>query len=67
MLVLDRLCLCGMFAVEILTLRAAVRDAVHAFFELSEWWVAVLLQEGRQTASLRFHGDERDATPPSGS
>lgn len=60
-LVLDRLCLCGMFAAEILTLPAPVQNAVRAFFDLSEQWLVTLLAEGRQTESLRYRGEERDA------
>ncbi|MCE9582946.1 MAG: TetR/AcrR family transcriptional regulator [Planctomycetes bacterium] len=52
----DRMCLCGMLAVEYSTLPAAVQDEVKAFFVLSEKWLARVLDEGKRARTLKFEG-----------
>jgi TetR/AcrR family transcriptional repressor of nem operon len=59
-LVLDRLCLCGMFAAEILTLPPALQDAVRAFFDRNESWLAEVLLAGRNAQTLEFRGTALD-------
>jgi TetR/AcrR family transcriptional repressor of nem operon len=57
----DRMCLCGMLAVEYATLPAAVQEEVRAFFDASERWLSKVLEEGRKARVLKFDG-EADAT-----
>ena len=42
----ERLCLCGMVAAEYATLPARMQEALRAFFELNEAWVAEQLEPG---------------------
>ncbi|HEY2202352.1 MAG TPA: TetR/AcrR family transcriptional regulator, partial [Solirubrobacteraceae bacterium] len=42
----ERLCLCGMVAAEYATLPARMQEAIRAFFELNEAWVAEQLELG---------------------
>jgi TetR/AcrR family transcriptional repressor of nem operon len=52
----ERMCLCGMLAAEFETLPPRMREAVLAFFEENETWVAHVLDEGRAEGTLRFEG-----------
>ena len=56
----QRMCLCGMLAAEYATLPAPMRDAVIAFFELNETWLARVLDQGRSDGTLRFDGPARE-------
>jgi TetR/AcrR family transcriptional repressor of nem operon len=56
-----RLCLCGMLAADYDTLPDSMREAVMAFFDRNETWLAQVLDEGRQTGSLTFTGSAREA------
>jgi TetR/AcrR family transcriptional repressor of nem operon len=50
----ERMCLCGMFAAEYQTLPSPIRDAVIAFLNDNEAWLALVLEDGRKHGSLRF-------------
>jgi TetR/AcrR family transcriptional regulator, transcriptional repressor for nem operon len=56
-----RLCLCGMLAAEFHTLPGGMREAVLAFFEANEKWLARVLSEGRDAGRLRFGGTPKGA------
>lgn len=56
----DRMCLCGMFAAEYLTLPEPLRDAVLSFFDDNETWLERTLEQGRQDGTLQFPGPARD-------
>src|SRR5262245_32866245 len=56
-LVLDRLCLCGMLAAEIQTLPPAMQDELRAFFDHSEIWLAEVLAQGRASRTLEVRGE----------
>jgi TetR/AcrR family transcriptional repressor of nem operon len=51
----DRMCLCGMLAAEYQTLSDPIRDAVVAFLDDNEAWLALVLEDGRKDGSLHFH------------
>jgi TetR/AcrR family transcriptional regulator, transcriptional repressor for nem operon len=55
-----RMCLCGMLAAEYQTLPDDIRDAIIAFFNDNETWLARLLEQGRDEGSLRFDGSAAD-------
>lgn len=55
-----RLCLCGMLAAEYVTLPAAMRDAVLAFFADNEAWLATLLERGRSEGTFTFDGTPQE-------
>jgi TetR/AcrR family transcriptional regulator, transcriptional repressor for nem operon len=55
-----RMCLCGMLAAEYQTLPEHIRDAIVAFFDDNEAWLARLLEQGRADGSLRFDGSPTD-------
>jgi TetR/AcrR family transcriptional repressor of nem operon len=55
----DRMCLCGMLAADYATLPEPMREQVVRFFDDNEVWLAHVLDEGRKTGSLRFHGSAR--------
>lgn len=59
-LVLDRLCLCGMFAAEMLTLPAPVQSEVRAFFEVSERWLETILRDGVHAGQVSLQRDALD-------
>jgi TetR/AcrR family transcriptional repressor of nem operon len=48
------MCLCGMLAAEYETLSSPIRNAVVAFLDDNEAWLAVVLEDGREDGSLRF-------------
>jgi TetR/AcrR family transcriptional repressor of nem operon len=57
----ERMCLCGMLAAEYETLPPPMRDAVVAFFDQNQTWLATLLDGGRKAADLRFTGSSDEA------
>jgi TetR/AcrR family transcriptional repressor of nem operon len=52
----ERMCLCGMLAADHATLPQPMREAVTAFFDANERWLARVLEEGRRAKALRFQG-----------
>lgn len=56
-----RMCLCGMLAAEYGTLPELMRDAVIAFFDRNEQWLARVLEQGRDEGTLVFAGPAADA------
>jgi TetR/AcrR family transcriptional repressor of nem operon len=56
----ERMCLCGMLAAEYQTLPSPIRDAVVAFLNDNEAWLAQVLEYGRKDGSLRFAGTAAD-------
>ncbi len=57
----ERVCLCGMLTAEFMTLPPAMQSALNHFFELTEQWVATVLEEGRAEGGLHFAGPAGDA------
>jgi len=55
-----RMCLCGMLAADYETLPQPMRDAVVAFFDENEAWVANVLEAGRRDGGLAFSGEALD-------
>jgi TetR/AcrR family transcriptional regulator, transcriptional repressor for nem operon len=55
-----KMCLCGMLAAEYPTLPQPMQDAVLAFFDQNETWLAGILERGRDDGSLQFNGTARD-------
>ena len=56
----ERMCLCGMLAAEYQTLPSPIRDAVVAFLNDNEAWLALVLEHGRKDGSLRFSNTAAD-------
>jgi TetR/AcrR family transcriptional repressor of nem operon len=56
----QRMCLCGMLAAEYPTLPPPMQSAVLEFFDRNEAWLQVVLEQGRNEASLAFTGPARD-------
>ena len=56
----DRMCLCGMLAADYHTLPEPMRQAVIAFFDYNETWLATVIDEGRSDGSLQVDGDRRE-------
>jgi TetR/AcrR family transcriptional regulator, transcriptional repressor for nem operon len=56
----ERMCLCGMLAAEYQTLPDPIRDAVVAFLDDNEAWLALVLEDGREDGSLRFSNTAAD-------
>lgn len=56
----DRMCLCGMFAAEYVTLPEPVQRELRRFFDENERWLVDRLEEGRRDGTLRFEGAARD-------
>jgi TetR/AcrR family transcriptional regulator, transcriptional repressor for nem operon len=56
----DRMCLCGMLAADYHTLPEPMRHAVTGFFDCNETWLAGVLDQGRQDATLRVDGPSLD-------
>ncbi len=52
----QRMCLCGMLAADYETLSPGMQDAVAAFFERNETWLAEVLTQGRDDGTLSFPG-----------
>ena len=55
-----RMCLCGILAAEYQTLPKPMRDAVIAFFDENQKWLAGVLEEGRANRALTFTGTAGD-------
>jgi TetR/AcrR family transcriptional repressor of nem operon len=56
----ERMCLCGMLAAEYQTLASPIRDAVLAFLDDNEAWLALVLEHGREDGSLHFSNTPAD-------
>lgn len=56
-----RICLCGMLAAEYTTLPAGMQEAIRAFFDFNERWLARVLDAGRTDGSVTFDGAAADA------
>jgi len=56
----ERMCLCGMLAAEYQTLPSPIRNAVVAFLDDNEAWLARVLEDGRKDGSLRFSNTAAD-------
>jgi TetR/AcrR family transcriptional regulator, transcriptional repressor for nem operon len=56
----ERMCLCGMLAAEYETLPSPIRDAVVAFLNDNEAWLALVLEDGRRDGSLSFSNPAAD-------
>jgi len=56
----ERMCLCGMLAAEYQTLPSTIRNAVVAFLNDNEAWLALVLDHGREDGSLRFSNTAAD-------
>ena len=55
----NRMCLCGMLAAEYQTLPDPMREAVIAFIDANEAWVAKVLDEGRRGGTLALPAPAR--------
>ncbi len=56
----ERMCLCGMLAAEYQTLPSPIRNAVVAFLDDNEAWLALVLEQGREEGSLHFSNTAAD-------
>jgi TetR/AcrR family transcriptional repressor of nem operon len=56
----DRMCLCGMLAAEYATLPKPMKDEMRHYFDENERWLTAVLEQGRQSARLRFTGSALD-------
>lgn len=56
----NRMCLCGMLAADYDTLSDAMRQAVLAFFDHNERWLARVLDQGLAEGTLRLDGASRE-------
>ncbi len=56
----ERMCLCGMLAAEYQTLPGPIRNAVVAFLNDNEAWLALVLEHGRRDGSLCFNNTAAD-------
>jgi TetR/AcrR family transcriptional regulator, transcriptional repressor for nem operon len=56
----ERMCLCGMLAAEYQTLPSPIRNAVIAFLNDNEAWLALVLEHGRDDGSLCFSNTVAD-------
>ena len=56
-----RICLCGMLAAEYTTLPGGMQDAIRAFFDFNERWLARMLETGRTDGTVTFEGTAADA------
>jgi TetR/AcrR family transcriptional repressor of nem operon len=57
----ERMCLCGMVAAEFATLPARMQEAIRAFFELNEAWVAEQLELGARAGAVALRVPPREA------
>jgi TetR/AcrR family transcriptional regulator, transcriptional repressor for nem operon len=57
----QRMCLCGMLAAEYETLPASMQEALRAFFDANEQWLAGILAAGRKAAAFTFRGSPAQA------
>ncbi len=56
----ERMCLCGMLVAEYQTLPSPIRNAVVAFLNDNEAWLALVLEYGREDGSLHFSNTAAD-------
>ena len=56
----NRMCLCGMLAAEYATLPKPMKDEMRHFFDENERWLVAVLEEGRQSGTLKFSGSSLD-------
>ena len=56
----ERMCLCGMLAAEHSTLPPPMQDAIRRFFDMNEEWLAAVVEQGRETGTVRFDGPARE-------
>jgi TetR/AcrR family transcriptional repressor of nem operon len=56
----NRMCLCGMLAADYHTLPEPMRQAVIAFFDDNENWLASVLDQGRHDGTLELDGSSRE-------
>jgi TetR/AcrR family transcriptional repressor of nem operon len=56
----NRVCLCGMFAAEYVTLPEPMREELRHFFETNERWLSRVLTAGRHEGTLAFNGPARE-------
>ncbi len=56
----DHMCLCGMLAAEFETLPQPMRSALDHFFEVTEAWLEVVLEEGRRNGEFSFDETARE-------
>jgi len=61
MLKSGRICLCGMLAAEYNTLPASMQEAIRAFFDFNERWLARVLESGRRDGTLAFDDQSAEA------
>lgn len=54
-----KICLCGMFASDMVTLPASTLAEVKRFFVENEEWLAGLLREGRESGHFNFEGSPK--------
>lgn len=54
-----KICLCGMFASDLVTLSDSTQSQVRKFFAENEEWLAGLLKEGREKGKFKFEGSPR--------
>jgi TetR/AcrR family transcriptional repressor of nem operon len=59
-LVLDRMCLCGMLAAEYSGLPATMQRELRRFFDENEQWLERTLEQGRAKGQLNFRGPPLD-------
>ncbi len=56
----QRMCLCGMLAAEYRTLPEPISEAVVAFFDANQVWLAGVLEQGLNDGTLGFDGSATD-------
>jgi TetR/AcrR family transcriptional regulator, transcriptional repressor for nem operon len=56
----DHICLCGMLAAEFETLPQPMRSALDHFFEVTEAWLEIVLEEGRRKGEFNFDETARE-------
>jgi TetR/AcrR family transcriptional repressor of nem operon len=56
----ERLCLCAMLAAEYNTLPRAMQEPIRHFFDTNESWLGGVIEAGRRSGELRFHGSAAD-------
>jgi TetR/AcrR family transcriptional regulator, transcriptional repressor for nem operon len=56
----DRMCLCGMLATDYNTLSDPMRQAVIAFFDQNESWLAAVIEQGQNEGTIRVDGSSQE-------
>ena len=54
-----RICLCGMFASDLMTLSESIKNDVKQFFSEHEAWLSNLLKAGRESGKFKFEGSPK--------